>query len=176
MARGWHGRRCSHLAATAPSSAAGVRPVPGDHCLIGKSPEGSRQLGWEPRISALRVLRRSVSLAAVGILAVMLTACTGGGGGYLPPDTVFTGKASCGSQVERAYKNVLEVLRSVGTTQENVVKQTILVAKGQDIRSGYAAAQRVWGAHPMALTVHIVVGFGIPGALVGIEVVCALGE
>lgn len=124
----------------------------------------------------LEVLRRSVSLAAVGILAVMLTACTGGGGGYLPPDTVFTGKASFGSQVEQAYKNVLEVLRSVGTTQENVVKQTILVAKGQDIRSGYAAAQRVWGAHPIALTVHIVDGFGIPGALVGIEAVCALGE
>jgi enamine deaminase RidA (YjgF/YER057c/UK114 family) len=80
------------------------------------------------------------------------------------------------SQVEQAYKNVLEVLRSVGATQENVVKQTILVAKGQDIRSGYAAAQSVWGAHPIALTVHIVDGFGIPGALVGIEAVCVLGE
>ena len=80
------------------------------------------------------------------------------------------------SQVEQAYKNVLEVLRSVGATQENVVKQTILVAKGQDIRAGYAAAQRVWGAHPIAITVHIVDGFAIPGALVGIEAVCALGE
>ena len=80
------------------------------------------------------------------------------------------------SQTEQALKNVLEVLRSVGATQENVVKQTILVAKGQDIRSGYAAAQRVWGAHPVALTVHIVDGFGIPGALVGIEAVCVLGE
>jgi enamine deaminase RidA (YjgF/YER057c/UK114 family) len=80
------------------------------------------------------------------------------------------------SQPEQAYKNVLEVLRSVGATQENVVKQTILVAKGQDIRAGYAAAQRVWGAHPIAITVHIVDGFGIPGALVGIEAVCALGE
>ena len=80
------------------------------------------------------------------------------------------------SQTEQALKNVLEVLRSVGATQENVVKQTILVAKGQDIRSGYAAAQRVWGAHPLAITVHIVDGFGIPGALVGIEAVCVLGE
>jgi 2-iminobutanoate/2-iminopropanoate deaminase len=80
------------------------------------------------------------------------------------------------SQTEQALKNVLEVLRSVRATQENVVKQTILVAKGQDIRAGYAAAQRVWGAHPLALTVHIVDGFGIPGALVGIEAVCALGE
>jgi hypothetical protein len=27
---------------------------------------------------------------------VVLTACTGSGGGYLPPDTVFTGKATFG--------------------------------------------------------------------------------
>ena len=56
------------------------------------------------------------------------------------------------------------------------MKQTILVAKGQDIQAGYAAAQSVWGAHPIALTVHIVDGFGIAGVLVGIEAVCALGE
>ena len=52
-----------------------------------------------------RLIRRSILLAAAGILAVMLTACTGSGGGYLPsgptasdtfPDTVFTGKASFG--------------------------------------------------------------------------------
>jgi hypothetical protein len=49
--------------------------------------------------------RRSIVLAAAGILAVLLTACTGSGGGSLPPgptasdtfpDTVFTGKASFG--------------------------------------------------------------------------------
>ena len=54
---------------------------------------------------APRFFRRSVLLAAAGILAVMLTACTGSGGGYLPPgptasdtfpNTVFTGKASFG--------------------------------------------------------------------------------
>jgi hypothetical protein len=42
--------------------------------------------------------RRSVLLVAAGILAVVLTACTGRGGGYLPPDTVagFTGQAPFG--------------------------------------------------------------------------------
>jgi hypothetical protein len=80
------------------------------------------------------------------------------------------------SQIEQAYRNILELLRSVGATQENVVKQTILVAKGQDIRAGYAAAQKAWGAHPIAITVHIVDGFGIPGALVAIEAVCARWE
>jgi hypothetical protein len=42
-------------------------------------------------------LRRSLSVAAIGILAVALTACTGRGGGQLPPDgIVFTGPASFG--------------------------------------------------------------------------------
>jgi hypothetical protein len=42
-------------------------------------------------------LRRLISVAAFGILAVMLTACTGRGGGQLPPDGVaFTGPASFG--------------------------------------------------------------------------------
>jgi hypothetical protein len=43
-------------------------------------------------------LRRSLSVAAAGILAVALTACTGRGGGQLPPDGVggFTAPATFG--------------------------------------------------------------------------------
>ena len=50
------------------------------------------------KTGAPRLFRRSILLAAVGILAVVMTACTGVGGGYLPPDTVagFTGPASFG--------------------------------------------------------------------------------
>jgi hypothetical protein len=57
------------------------------------------------KTGAPRLFQRSIVLAATGILAVMLTACTGGGGGYLPPGptasdtfpgTVFTGRASFG--------------------------------------------------------------------------------
>jgi hypothetical protein len=41
-------------------------------------------------------VRRSLSVAAAGALAVALTSCTGRGGGQLPPDGVFTGPASFG--------------------------------------------------------------------------------
>jgi hypothetical protein len=43
-------------------------------------------------------LRRSLSVAVVGVLAVALTACTGRGGGQLPPDDLafFKGPASFG--------------------------------------------------------------------------------
>jgi hypothetical protein len=49
------------------------------------------------KISAPGLLRRSVLLAVMGVLVAVLTACTGRGGGQLPPDKVlFNGAASFG--------------------------------------------------------------------------------
>jgi hypothetical protein len=49
------------------------------------------------KTGAPSVRRRFVLLAAAGILAVVLTACKGVGGGYLPPQSpAFTGQASFG--------------------------------------------------------------------------------
>jgi hypothetical protein len=50
------------------------------------------------KTGAPRFFRRSIILAAAGILAMLLTACTGSGGGTLPPNELagFTGKASFG--------------------------------------------------------------------------------
>ena len=68
------------------------------------------------KLGASSYFRRSVMLAAACILAVVLTACTGRGGGYLPPQTpVFTGQAAFGftfscqngesSKIELAYND-----------------------------------------------------------------------
>jgi hypothetical protein len=48
------------------------------------------------KTGAPRFFRRSIVLAAAGLLAVLLTACTGSGGGSLPPNELagFYGKAS----------------------------------------------------------------------------------
>jgi hypothetical protein len=49
------------------------------------------------KTGAPRVFRRFIVLAAAGILALVLTACRGVGGGYLPPQSpVFNGPASFG--------------------------------------------------------------------------------
>jgi hypothetical protein len=49
------------------------------------------------KTGAPRFFRRSLSLAAAAILVAVLAACTGRGGGQLPPDNVlFTGPASFG--------------------------------------------------------------------------------
>jgi hypothetical protein len=49
------------------------------------------------KTSARRLVRRFMTVAAAGILVVLLAACNGRGGGYLPPQSpVFTGPASFG--------------------------------------------------------------------------------
>lgn len=74
------------------------------------------------------------------------------------------------SQTGQAYRNLIEVLKSVGASQENVVKQTVYIVKGQSIQDGFVAAQKVWGNFPTAISVLIVEGLGMPGAGVLMEV------
>jgi hypothetical protein len=46
--------------------------------------------------SGTSFIRRFIPLAVAGILVVVLAACTGRGGGYLPPQPGFTGQAPFG--------------------------------------------------------------------------------
>ena len=48
------------------------------------------------KLGGPRFFKRSVLLAIAGILLAVLTACTGKGGGYLPPSAGFTGQAPFG--------------------------------------------------------------------------------
>jgi 2-iminobutanoate/2-iminopropanoate deaminase len=78
------------------------------------------------------------------------------------------------AQTEQALQNILTILGEVGATQENVVKQTIYIVKGQDLREGFAATQKVWGNHPAAVTAAFVDSLAVPGALVEIDAVAVI--
>ena len=95
------------------------------------------------------------------------TIYVGGQDGILP-DGTLAGE-DLASQTEQAYKNVIEVLKAAGASQENVAKLSVFVVKGQDVQDGFAAAQKVWGNFPTAVSVLFVDGLAIPGALVEIE-------
>jgi len=96
----------------------------------------------------------------------------GGQNGVLPDGTMVGDTLA--AQTEQALKNILEILRTVGASQENVVKQTIYVVKDQDIREGYAATQRVWGNYPTAISFVFVEQLGVSGALVEIEAIAVV--
>jgi enamine deaminase RidA (YjgF/YER057c/UK114 family) len=76
--------------------------------------------------------------------------------------------------VEQAYKNMLQILKSVGATQENVVKIVIHVVKGQDIQEGFAATKKAWGNYPTAISFAFVEQLGVPGALVEIDAIAVV--
>ncbi len=102
------------------------------------------------------------------------TVYIGGQNGIMPNGTMAG--ADFGSQTEQALKNILVILQSLGATQANVVKQTIYAVKGQDINVGYAAAQKVWGNFPTAITFVFVESLGVQGALVEIEAIAVIDE
>jgi 2-iminobutanoate/2-iminopropanoate deaminase len=96
----------------------------------------------------------------------------GGQNGILP-DGKLVGD-DFAAQIEQTYKNILEVLKTVGASQDNVVKLTIYVVKGQNVQDGYAVARRVWGDFPTAISVVTVDDVGPPGALLEIEAVATI--
>ncbi len=98
-----------------------------------------------------------------------------GGQNGIRADGTLAG-SDLGSQTEQAYRNILEILRTVGGSQEHVVKLTIQVAKGQDLREGFAAAQKVWGNFRTVITATIVESLAVPGALVEIEGIAVLPD
>jgi 2-iminobutanoate/2-iminopropanoate deaminase len=96
----------------------------------------------------------------------------GGQNGILPDGKMAGDTLSL--QTEQACKNILEILRTVGASQENVVKQTIYVVKGQNIQEGFAGAQKVWGNFPTAISFIFVEALGVPGALIEIEAIAVV--
>ncbi|MGX1811480.1 RidA family protein [Nocardia sp. NPDC055321] len=82
------------------------------------------------------------------------------------------------SQSRQALANLQACLAASGATIEDVVKWTILIVDGHDVRAGFAAFQQVWGQrpNPPAITVAKVAGLAVPGALVEIDAVAAVSE
>jgi 2-iminobutanoate/2-iminopropanoate deaminase len=96
----------------------------------------------------------------------------GGQNGVLPDGTMAGDDLA--SQTEQAYLNMIEILKTVGASQKNVVKQTIYVAKGQNIQEGFAATKKVWGNFPTAISFVFVESLGVPKALVEIDAIAVV--
>lgn len=79
-----------------------------------------------------------------------------------------------GAQTRQALRNVLEVLKAAGGSQEHVIKLTIYIVAGESIEEGFRASQEVWGYHATAISGLFVAGLGRPGALVEIEALAVL--
>ena len=90
----------------------------------------------------------------------------------------IVGKGDIAAQTEQVLKNLQIALSACGGTFENVVKLSIYVVQGQDMRSGFQASQKYLGnlTNPPAISVLIVSGLANPDYLVEMEATAFIPE
>jgi enamine deaminase RidA (YjgF/YER057c/UK114 family) len=78
------------------------------------------------------------------------------------------GKGNIGEQTEQVMKNLQIALSTCGATFENLVKLSILIVQGQDLRLGFQASQKYLGnlRNPPAITGFFVAELARPDYLV----------
>ena len=88
------------------------------------------------------------------------------------------GKGDIASQTEQIMKNLETALKSCGADFTNLVKLTIYIVQGQDIRKGFEASQKYLGkiSNPPVITGLFVAGLGNPEFLVEIEAIAFVPE
>ena len=100
-----------------------------------------------------------------------------GGQNAVAADGTIVGVGDLAAQTERAFANLELVLREAGATIHDVVKWTLYVVQGQDLRTGFAAYQRIWGQrpNPPAISFSFVAGLANPDFLVEIDAIAVTG-
>ncbi|HZG89148.1 MAG TPA: RidA family protein [Pseudonocardia sp.] len=98
-----------------------------------------------------------------------------GGQNGVGPDGAVVGPGVA-EQARQAFANLRACLEAAGAQLIDVVKWTILVVDGAPIQEGFAVFGEVWPrrAAPPAITVAVVAGLAVPGALVEVEAVAAV--
>jgi enamine deaminase RidA (YjgF/YER057c/UK114 family) len=98
-----------------------------------------------------------------------------GGQNGVGPDGGIVGPGLA-EQARQAFANLRTCVEAAGGALTDVVKWTVLCVEGAPLAEGFAAFGDVWprDAPPPAITVAIVAGLAVPGALVEIEAVAAV--
>lgn len=90
----------------------------------------------------------------------------------------IVGEGDLKAQTEQTFRNLEIALSGAGARLEHVIKWSIYVVQGQDVRSGFGVFQQVWGQrpNPPVITVLFVAGLANPDFLVELEAVAVISE
>jgi len=90
----------------------------------------------------------------------------------------MVGKDDLTAQVAQIFENLQIALEAGGAKLEHVIKWTILVVHGQDVRPAFGVFQQVWGLrpNPPAITVAFVSALARPDALAELEAIAVVPE
>jgi len=101
-----------------------------------------------------------------------------GGQNAVNAEGEIIGKGNIGEQTEQVMRNLQTALSACGATFENLVKLSILIVQGQDLRLGFQASQKYLGnlKHPPAITGSFVAELARPDYLVEVEAIAFIPE
>lgn len=114
---------------------------------------------------------------AVAVSGAVQTVYVGGQNAVMA-DGRIVGGTDLAAQTEQVFANLATVLAATGGTLHDVIKWTIYVVQGHDIRPVFGVFQRVWGREqpPPAITVLTVAGLANPEFLVEVEAIAVIKE
>ncbi len=94
-----------------------------------------------------------------------------GGQNAVDADGGVVGKGDIGRQTEQALANVLTVIDAAGGKLEDLIKMTLVIQHGIDMRPGFAEWMKFWGQrlNPPTVTTLMVAGLAHPDYLIEIE-------
>lgn len=90
----------------------------------------------------------------------------------------IVGKGDVAEQTDQVMKNIQTALAASGATFDNLVKLTIHIVHGQDIRIGFQASQKYLGGlkNPPAITGFFVSALAHPDFLVEVDAIAFVAE
>jgi len=100
-----------------------------------------------------------------------------GGQDAITADGEVVGKGDLGAQTTQILANIETALAAAGAGLEHVIKWTVFVVEGQDVREAFAAFQRAWGDRttpPPLITAAFVRSLGHPDWLAEVDAVAVV--
>lgn len=85
----------------------------------------------------------------------------------------IVGKGDLAAQTEQVFANMETVLAAAGASLHDIVKWTMFIVEGQDLRPGLEVFQKHWGTEhqPPAISAAMVASLAHPDFLVEIEAI-----
>jgi enamine deaminase RidA (YjgF/YER057c/UK114 family) len=121
-------------------------------------------------------LNRNPAFSNVAVVTGSVRTIYIGGQDAIDADGNIVGIGDIAAQTEQVLRNLRTALEAAGAGPEHVVKWNVLIADGQDFRTGYAAFQRVWGdrPNPPVITAAVVKGLAHPDFLVEMDAIAVV--
>jgi enamine deaminase RidA (YjgF/YER057c/UK114 family) len=121
-------------------------------------------------------LPRNPAYSNVAVVSGNVRTIYVGGQDAVDAEGNIVGIGDIAAQTEQVLRNLRTALAAASAKPEHVVKWNVFIVEGQDLRSGYAAFQRVWGdrPNPPVITAAVVKGLAHPDFLVEMDAIAVV--